>query len=263
MGIDTVITYGCVPKERFTTQGLLERIKAGERAQEFIQFYRVNNDTRPIDEMGGEVMLRSADGEEEVKTIMVKDLLAQRAELGDVEQHCAGCPANRSGAPFGCIGRINYPISQLAEVWMLAQLPDQQDPLPFLLLTRAEEFGFTGKVAHQLRGDSPGVIFETLDTLGRRFSTMEITGNQLFELFFLMGEVIPIKRAVMILLFMHAIPRDLDADKLMSLTPAPADPLPFLHQHEDSDDASIRDIKNFLHALYLAYTLDRELYVDV
>jgi hypothetical protein len=95
---------------------------------------------------------------------------------------------------------------------------------------------------------------------------MEITADQLFELFFLMGNSIPAKRLVMILLFVNAIPRNLEAHELMSLTPVPPDAaqhIPFLLRPEPNDDVSIRDLKGFFHALYRAYTLDREVLLDV
>ena len=56
----------------------------------------------------------------------------------------------------------------------------------------------------------------------RRFPEMNVTGEQLFELLFLLGDVQP-KRAVMILLFMGGITREMEADELMNMTPAGPD----------------------------------------
>ena len=127
-------------------------------------------------------------------------------------------------------GTINYPISQQAEVWMLEQLPGPEEPLAFLLLKQGPEMGNTGERAEGLRDDHPGVFFESAQTLMRRFPEMNVTGEQLFELLFLLGDVQP-KRAVMILLFMGAITRQLEAHELMNLTPATpetAEKYPFL-----------------------------------
>lgn len=266
MGIDYMIDFGCVPKEMLTSEGLLERIKAGDRAQSIIDFYRSNGDNRPIEDMGGEFMRRAAIGDEETSTIYVKDLLALHQDLEPYATYCEGCPANRTGQRFGCVGRIGYPISQAAEVWLLSKLPTPEEPLPFLLLTKAEEFGYKGDTAGALREANPGIIFQSVDQLARRYPEMDITGNQLFELFFLLGNIIPLKRMVMIMMFVGAFDRNLEAHQLMNLTPTPDDAatqFPFQMKITDADDASIRDFKAFFHAMYLAWTLNREIRIDV
>lgn len=264
MGIDYVIGYGCVPKEHLTSEGIIERLKAGKRAATLIDFYRQNNDNRPVEEMGGEFTRRSADGEEITEVIRVDDLQTQYAVLDEYAEYCQGCPANVLSDRFGCVGNINYPISQAVELWLLHRLPDPTEALPFLLLTKAEEFGLTGETARGLR-DNVGIIFQDPDTLGREYPEMKITTDQLFELMFLLGPIQP-KRAVMILMYTGAIQRDLEADAMMALTPAPPDAaerFPFLLRIVDGDDASMREYKRFLLALYTAWTLDRELVLDV
>lgn len=265
MGVDYMIGYSCVPKELFTSDGLLERVKAGERAAMIREFYRQQGEERLPQNMGFEMIYRTSAGEQETKLLRVDELEKLRAELDPVEQHCVGCPANRLGRPFGCIGSVNYPISVLAETWLLAQLPHEHEPLPFLLLTQGRDMGNTGERAAGLRERSPGVFFESLTPLVRRYPEMEVTGEQLFELMFLLGRIQP-KRAVLILLFMGAIRRDMDADELMRMNPAApdaAEKYPFLLRHEASDDASIRSLKDFLHALYVGFLLDRDVLLDV
>jgi hypothetical protein len=265
MGVDYIIGYGCVPKEVFTSRGLLERVKAGERARTITEFYQLHGDDRPPEKMGFEMVYRNAEGEQETQLVQLDDLIVKRAELNDYEHHCAGCPANRAGEPFGCIGTVNYPISQQAEVWMLDQLPTPDDPLAFLLLKQGPELGNTGQRAEGLRDDHPGVFFESATTLIRRFPEMNVTGEQLFELFFLLGDIQP-KRAVMILLFMGAITRALEADELMNLTPATpdsAEKYPFLLKHGINDDESTHDLIEFVRALYIGFVLDRDVWLDV
>lgn len=264
MGVDYSIGYGCVPKENFTTEGIIQRLKAGERANSIIQFYRQNNDKRSVEHMGGEITLRTAGGESETRTVLVKDLLAERAELDLYAHHCEGCPANHLRKPFGCIGRLNYPISAQVELWMLYRLPGEDEPLPFLLLSKAEEMGLTGTSASHYR-QMENSIFQNPDTMGREYPEMKITTDQLFELLFLLGHIQP-KRAVMILMYLGAIRRDMDAGELMAMTPAPPDALekyPFQLEISIDDDVSTRDLKQFLHGLYTAWLLDRELLLDV
>jgi hypothetical protein len=265
VGADYVIQYGCVPKEVFTTPGLLSRVKSGERAIAVRRFYHEAGEDRPPEEMGFEMVYRSADGAYEKKLLRLDEMLAERAELNDYEGHCVGCPANAMRQPFGCIGTVNYPISAKAEFWMLQQLPAPEQPVPYLLLMQGREFGNTGQRAEGLRDQSPGVFFESEFPLMRRYDESDVSGEQLFELMFLSGHI-PTKRAAMILLFMAAISQDIPPDELMALTPPTPEitqRYPFLLEPAEDDDNSIRDLKQFFHALYVAMMLDREVLLDV
>jgi hypothetical protein len=137
MGIDYVIDYDCEPKQALTLEGLLGRLKGRDRAQAIIQFYRDQGDERSPAKIGFEMIHRSADGSEEVDLVIAQDLLDMVEELTPWESHCAHCPANRAGTPFGCIGHINYSIALDAELWLLGQLPDNTHPLPHMLLQKA------------------------------------------------------------------------------------------------------------------------------
>ena len=215
--------------------------------------------------MGFEMVYRNAQGEEETTIVQVSDLDDLRSELDGFEHHCEGCPANRLKRSFGCIGAVNYPISGRAEVWMLEQLPTPDEPVPFLLLQQGRDMGNTGAQAEGLRGGHPGVFFESPTIIKRQYEEMDVTGEQLFELLFLLGDIQP-KRGIMIMLFMEAIHRDMQADELMALTPAQqnyAAKYPFLLDGRGDDDASIRDLKGFFHALYIAWLLDKNVILDV
>ena len=92
-----------------------------------------------------------------------------------------------------------------------------------------------------------------------------INANQVFEMFFMVGDIIP-NHAAILLLFYNAIDRsELEANEIMALTPATEEiieALPFLHQIMQSDDSSTADIKEFLQALYLAWSLNVNLKID-
>src|SRR5690606_23769631 len=110
MAIDYVIDLDCIPKQTLGTMGILERLKGRDRAHAIIQLYRQNGDNRPPSEMGFEMVRTAADGNEETQVIIVQHLLDSADELIPLEHHCDGCPANRTGDPFGCMGQISYPI---------------------------------------------------------------------------------------------------------------------------------------------------------
>ncbi len=134
MAIDYVIDYGCVPKETLGTDGILDRLKARDRAATVIQLFRENGDQRPPSEMGFEMTRTTLEGVEETQVVVVQDMLDRAAELDPLADYCAGCPANVRGVPFGCVGFIQYPISARAERWLLDRLPGIDEPLVWLLL---------------------------------------------------------------------------------------------------------------------------------
>jgi hypothetical protein len=265
MAIDYVIDYACVPKETLGTDGILERLKGRERAESVIQLFRKNSDNRPPSQMGFEFTRSTPDGQEETRVIVVQTLLDAAAQLTPLAHYCQGCPANAAARPFGCMNRIDYPISQRGEIWLLNQLPTPDEPLVWLLLRQGiEEFGYDGSSVNGLRGEGRP-YFEETGQLARLMGEFNITTNQVFEMVFTLGHIQP-SHAGVLLLFFNAVRRDLDADAIMNIARAPDDVherYPFLLEAEDGDDRTVRQLKAFLHALYIAWTLEVRLLLDV
>jgi hypothetical protein len=81
---------------------------------------------------------------------------------------------------------------------------------------------------------------------------------------FAVGNINP-NHAALLLLFLNAIRRDIEANEIMSLTPAPNDVdtrYPFAIQPEKEDDRTISEIKEFLRSLYIAWKLNVKLLID-
>jgi len=267
MGIDYMIHYDCEPKRALSVAGLMARLKGRERAERIIQLYRDEGDARPPREMAFEMVRSAADGSEEREVIVVQDLLDAAAELEPWEHFCVGCPANRIGVPFGCIGTINYPLSLQGERWLLDQLPDHRHPLIFTLLQSAvRERGFSGMSGAGLRTQA-GVFFEADEAPERDLESIRLDGNQLFEMLFLAGPIAPAYGSLL-LQFFGGIPQDLEADVMMQLADPPAEAwieqhAPFLLRHEHGDDATVTALKEFVWALYLAFRLRVAVLLDV
>ena len=265
MGIDYVIDYDCVPKAQLGTIGIMERLKARQRAQAVIKLYRDRGDNRPPSQMGFEMVRRTADGQEEVQVIVVQDMLDDAAALDDFRQHCAGCPANIHDKPFGCYGTINYPISQQAELWLLKRLPTPDEPLIFLLVQQAvQDIQANQGLAEQIASmrERSGVFFQSSEVLGRRYDEMTITTNHIFQLLFLPESISPAYGSLLMLLF-GAIQRDLDAERLMSLaTGKSGEEMPLLIEDELGDDQTLADVKDFFRALHRAHALGISLSLD-
>ncbi len=265
MAIDYVIEYKCYPKQELTTEGILERIKGRARAEAVIKLFRDNGDMRPVSEIGFELERTTASGEAETKVVMVQNMLDQADELLPYEHYCAGCPANNTGAPFGCIGQIEYPISREAELWLLKQLPVPDETLPWMLMRQGlREFKASGEAVSSMR--QPGQpFFEEQSVLMRQLGEYVVNNNQLFEMLFLLGHIKPSYGATL-LMFFNVIRRDINADEIMTLTPSPEDAAeryPLKIVPEAGDDASTGRFKLFLRALYLAWVLNVRLLLDV
>ncbi len=265
MAIDYIIDYQCVPKQTLTTPGILDRLKGAARAQAVIDLFRKNGDNRPASEIGFELTRATPDGQQETRTLMVADLLEAAADLRPLEYYCNGCPANNLQQPFGCMGQIEYPISSRAERWLLTRLPVPDEPLAWLLLRRAiEDAEDDASEVSVMRGEGQP-YFEERGVLTRHLGELIVSSNQLFKMLFLMGSLQPAYAAVW-LVFVGAINRRLEADELIHLSDSPEDALeryPFQFHDEPNDDASIRQLKRFFGALYLAWGLNVRLLLDV
>ena len=263
MGIDHIIDLECVPKQTLSTEGILVRLKARERAATILKLFRDNGDERPPSEMGFEMVRRMSDGTEETQVVIVQDLLDNAAQLDPLSKHCVDCPANRTRQPFGCFGYINYPISRAAELWLLKQLPGPQEPLSFLLLNRTmRDFALSGEQVSAMRANT-GVFFETDQRFSKNLEDTQITTDQVFEMLFLSGSIKP-AHAALLLIFFGGIPRDMDANILMALTQPGGDrSVPFLANPEAGEDQSVRAMKGFLRVLYIAFQLNVSVSLDV
>src|SRR5687768_13963783 len=104
MALDYVIDFACIPKAQLTTPGLVERLKSMHRARALIEMHRQEGDMRPPRELDFEFTRRTGDGKEVTSMLTVQHLLDETADLAPLAHHCEGCPANRTGGSFACVG---------------------------------------------------------------------------------------------------------------------------------------------------------------
>jgi hypothetical protein len=266
MAIDYIIDYDCAPKQTLGTEGILERLKGEERARSIIDLYRQHGDDRLPTEMGFEMVRTAADGSQETQIIIVQHLLDSAEELRPLEPYCDGCPANRTGDPFGCMGRISYPLSPFGEAWLLNRLPEPADTLVWLLLREGIlKFGYDGSTVRALR-EAGRTHFSEARTIQRELGEITVNSDQVFEMTFLLGHIQP-NHAAILLLFFNALDRgQFEADQIMNIGTMPLDiraEYDFLITVSGDDDQTIIELKQFLYALYLAWVLDVRLLLDV
>lgn len=272
MAIDYTIEYDCPPKQALGAAGIRERIKERARAQEVIDWFRAAGDEREPAKMGFEFSQSTPGDQGDKQLIVVQDLLDHAAALDGQADHCQGCPANSAGGAFGCMGFIQYPLTANVEAWLLDRLPVPDEPLIWLLLRQGiRKLGYDGSSVKALR-DSDGdaeegrrAYFQLPVAPQRRLGEVTVTGDQALEMVFSVGERIIPNHAGILLLFFHAINRDLEAEEIQaisSIEPARRDQHDFDMSQVTGQDPGIGEFIAFFRALYTAWKLDVPLFVD-
>lgn len=132
MAIDYTLELPCEPKRKLGLEGLSDRLRLLEDLQTEL-------DLTP-EQMAS-----------------VREVVF---ELRPLAFHCSKCPANHRNREFGCFGRVETPLSEEAEDWILELLP------PTLVPTEAESKEQRGQVQAAAR-------------LVERLKALEITGKTL------------------------------------------------------------------------------------
>ena len=272
MAIDYIIEYDCAPKRALTADGIRERLKERARAEEVIEWFRAAGDSREPAQMGFEYSHSTPGDAGDKQLIVVQDLLDHAAVLDDYADDCASCPANRSGQPYGCVGFIQYPITARAETWLLERLPVPDEPLIWLLLRQGiQKLGYDGASVKALREADGGAdpsertYFELPIAPERRLGELRVSSDQALEMIFGVGERIIPNHAGILLLFLGAIDRDLEAkaiQEISSFDETIRARFAFEMTAGASADERVRELQAFFHALYLAWKLNVSLYVD-
>jgi len=267
LAIDYMIEFDCPPKRELSAAGILERLKERQRAREIIDWFRDAGDERPPEQMGFEFSQSTPSDSGDKQLIVVQDLLDHAAVLDDQANHCQGCPANRAGQAYGCTGFIQYPITALAETWLLDRLPVPEEPLVWLLLRQGiQKFGYDGASVKSLRAAADGpTYFELPNAPQRRLGELRVSSDQLLEMIFGVGERIIPNHAGILLLFVRAVERDLEAEAIQDISssePVKRERYDFEMSQPAESDPCIREFVAFFHALYTAWKLNAPLFVD-
>jgi len=266
MAIDYSIGLDCLPKQKLPGAALQERLKERARAEEIIRWFREAGDERPPAQMGFEFSRSSPSQPGQKQVLVVQDLLDSSAVLDSYAPHCRGCQVNRYRAAYGCTGFIHYPISAQAEQWLLERLPVPDEPLTWLLLRQGiQRFGYDGASLQALRAGTENRFFELPVAPQRRLGELQISADQALEMILGVGERIAPNHAGILLLFFHAIERDLEAvqiQRIASFDSSERAQFPFLLEAHPSYDACTREFVDFFHALYIAWQQNLPLLID-
>ncbi len=267
MAIDSVIEFDCAPKRSLSVAGIVQRIKERAQAESVIASHRASGDQRPIAELHFEFSRSTPGNPGAPQLIAVNDILDYASDLESHAQHCQTCPASRGAGAYGCVGFVRYPISALAENWLLERLPVPDEPLVWLLLKQGiQTLGYDGASVRALRQtDENRTYFELPVAARRRLGELRMSGDQALEMILGVGERIIPNHGGILLLFFGAIDRDLEAEQIQEISshaPEIRQRTPFTLDLPANADSCIREFAALFHALYVAWKLNVPLFID-
>lgn len=256
MAIDYYIQLPCQVRSTVSDRDLLRMEKARNRANAALDILRKNPQLQrdlPESEWVIGINVMGPNGPAE-HTVKIADMLAEAGPLDELSVHCSGCPANLRNTSFGCGGAINYPITEDAERWLIAQLPVDLDGAAGQMLVRAiNELQFTGAKIDAARSRKKlyAASKPAVRTWRRSFLSTKtsITSSQVMQMLVGLGDLQP-SHARLVCYFLGLLNTDMQIDLKPDYQPSP------------SDDASIVQFKQFLLAAAFAGTNNVCLLVD-
>ncbi|HEY2345694.1 MAG TPA: hypothetical protein VGH80_07410 [Xanthomonadaceae bacterium] len=140
------------------------------------------------------VATRRPDGVTEQVPMTIRQLLEMCEPLNPFMGTCKECRANVADRPFGCFAKINYPIPNEAEQWLLSRLPnDAADPALQMLFRFLAEVGVDGAPVDELR-KRPNIFQRQLPATrrwGEPSDSKKITSSQIIQMLAFGGEIKP------------------------------------------------------------------------
>jgi hypothetical protein len=261
MGIDYVVDYDCEPKRALGLDHILELLKDRSRAVAALELLRRRGvDEVPIHEVEFEFVARTPEGDMAPRRVRVKDVLDKASALEEFAPACDGCPANNTGRAYGCVGSIGYPLSQIGEVWLLGRV--QRGPGSDLLRALLRELELNGSDIAKMRA-AGGTFFEARSAPRREDLGFELATDQLLEVIFCKGHLVP-SHAAIVLVALSALRLERPVPEHGKLPPGSAmlvgkdergletAQLFDIPPPGEADDDTIRELKAFFRALFLA-----------
>jgi len=201
------------------------------------------------------------DGVVAERTVSMEELREEVQPLAAYHDQCEGCPACLGEEPFGCFGTIDFPISSMAEEWLVSCVGEEGSQSRSLLVDAAANFRFGGETRfHEWRRLG---LLERPDPVP--LPGGGASSETLLHQMFLVGEVSP-NHGLGVLLQMDALDTsdgrsgDEVVEMLLRLVESgdasDAPELRFARPPVEGEDRSILQLKRYLYALYIAFGLE-------
>ncbi len=276
MAVDYVIDYPCKVKEALPLDELIPRIKRRDHCR-YILASRLQDGESEEKALNStiEFQVRKPDGITTRKE-KLSDALESTKVLDDLEKQCKDCPVSQ-GQDFGCYCVINYPISGQAEKWLagVAKQAAKNGPPASLMLDFILDKGLDGGSVTKMRaaGDAYLEMRKPLDIMveGGIFGKKKVINTD--QVLRVLIDVDAMRAPHMrgLLEFSGGL-SDTDIKPpcaCCQLTATVTDQdgkiswLTYDLPDSDTDDHTILGLKKFFRALFIAYTTDSEVLIDI
>jgi hypothetical protein len=246
MSIDYVLQFPCEVRRQIPNEKLVALAGYMSLAEFAVGQIRNQHPELPIETILAtyqvNVQQSRPDGTVSQVPQTIGQLVALAQPLRPFREQCKPCRANIADRPFGCIAKINYPIREESEQWLLGRLPaDGNDAEMATLFRFVADLGIDGAVVDVLRPK----FFAQQAPLVRRWGTLagpkQLSSSQLLQMLaYGGGRIVPQQAALY--------------TRLLRLATVLKDP------HPPSDQ--IEQWKTFLCAVVMAGRLDAEIVID-
>jgi hypothetical protein len=275
MGADFIVHRACEPKRALGegdalegTKAMLEMLKAHNRA-ELLAANAGGRDPRSLRLK----VVRTGSGGAVEQEVSYGELRAAAASLHAHAGSCGGCPANVSGNPFGCFGAVAYPVTAVAERWMVDRLQPADRPGGSLLLDAIHDFRYDGAPIREMRARGLFELQRAAEKTVRKklLHSIRVTGDQLFQAFFSVGGALGPSHCALLLTFLGALELDGRVPEtpgdggllLAAMQAAPGDARRRLARLSlGTPRPELQPMHELLRAAYTAWVLEVELLMD-
>lgn len=282
MGADYILDRSCEPKlsngggdVTRGTQRMLGMLKAKSRAQ---AVYRLME--REGQAPAGatiKVVVLGPNGPEE-REVTVAQMLAEAAPLDDLAPHCVGCDACAVSAELGCVGYLNYPLTEALEQWLVARIQPADTLGGYLLLRAIDDFGNRGQAMQGWRQRRELMERTTpLEAVVAKgfLKKTRVSTDQILQAILQVGDRLDPSHCMGVLFWIGALRvgghvpgpgTSTDPSALVAVTQAATaaerQAVAELDVGPPHDDPSVRGFQQLLYAMYVAWVIDVPMLMD-
>ncbi len=270
MAIRYYIDLNCKPRTEIGESELLTLLTRWELAQSVRDQFKEKYNTTDEAKMRFRERVVDPNGEIEKRETSVADIRRECEALGKYSDHCDNCPANLDKTAYSCHQKIGFPLSARAEQWLVDQVAPtgSRGAELFIEACSQNDYGSAPLFANWRKAG----FLEGKETVKGDRGGLLVSSDQVLNELFLVGDIMP-NHALGIFVHLQALVSsdnrtgddliDLieNIDNSQSAEDAPT--IDFNIKPEADDDESIREIKQFLFALFRAFSLQTPLAIRI
>ncbi len=259
MSIDWLVNHDCRPKQELSPLGIYRRRQLRERFERVAEVAKAACPPGSISAIELDFLEVNAQGSRTIRTLGSGDMAAMVRQLDHLQGDCTACSANVLGGPFGCYGRVRFPISGAGERWLIDSLPETlSTPAGEMLPQVLVRLGCDGSEFRWLR-ERAGRYLELDEAPARSWAGPQgpftTTTDGLYEAMFLTGgrDGVQAFHGILLCYLVGAF----DDSSLPRFLSSHGDILPrgFRFDPKSARERSTRDLQFFFLALYRAACL--------